>query len=531
LNTFLELVNKFFQRYSVGQRIVLVIVFIGIISSIISLLVWSNRPEYDILFSDLDPTNANQILTELRGMNVNYRLDNNGKTIYVPINEAPELRLKFANSGYVGSNVKGYEIFDDSKIGMTTFMQELNVQRALEGELTKTINQFDEVRNSRVHLVLPKNKLFEKEQKGTASVVLYLVPGKRLEESQIHGIAALVSNSVKGIKQNDVVIVDSEGNLLSSGEDSENALGPVGNQWDLRSREEKKLQQKVEDIVGSIVGPNNAVVKVSVDLNFERLERTREIPDMDNIAVVSEESHSETITGSDTVNNTQNQRQNKNIITNYEIGKTREHYIGNTGTIDKISVAVLVNGKYTDSGNGKDGSKTYIPRTSKELNQIAALVKSSIGYDENRGDVVEVQNIELSGNQFAEDKEYFEKAERREFIQNLITKGLIVLGAVLAIYFLQRLLKSLGNNVPLVLAGQTPVAVTGGSNTNRAVLDIPEEEDIPEDLYIKKLSPEAKAKLKAKDKMTTDVVNYVKESPEDAAKLIRSWITNIHTNQ
>ena len=529
MNTFLELINRFFQRYTIGQRILIIIVFVGIISSVISLVIWSNRPEYDILFSDLDPANANQILTELRGMNVRYRLDNNGKTIYVPINEAPELRLQFANSGYASSTIKGYEIFDDSKIGMTTFMQQLNIRRALEGELTKTINQFDGVRNSRVHLVLPESRLFEDEQKGTASVVLYLDPGKQLEENQVQGIAALVSNSVKGIQSDDVVIVDANGDLLSRAEDHENTLGPVGNQWDLRNREELKLQKKVEDIVETIVGPNNAVVKVSIDMNFEKIERTREIPDLENIAVVSEESHSETISDNDTTNNHRNQQQNKNIITNYEIGQTREHYVGDTGTIDKISVAVLVNGRYTDTGNG-NGSKTYVPRTSKELNQIAALVKSSIGYDDTRGDVVEVQNIELSNNQFADDKEYFERAERREFIQNLITKALIALGAALAIFILQRLLKSLGSNMTLITAAPSPAMVSGGRSQNRnPALEAPEEEDIPEDFYIKKLSPEAKAKLKAKDKMTTEVIDYAKDAPEDAAKLIRSWMTTINT--
>jgi len=523
LNSIFSFLGRLFQRYSVSQRIIMVIIFVGISSSVISLVIWANRPEYDLLFSDLDPAAAGEIISELRNLKVPYRLENRGRTIYVPTDQVSEMRLQLAQKGYGEESIKGYEIFDDSKIGMTTFMQELNNRRALEGELTKTINQFPEVRNSRVHLVLPENKLFETEQKGSASVVVHLQPGKRLSQKQVDGIASLVSNSVKGIEPSGVVIVDSEGNLISNNQAEDEVLGTAGNQWDLRHREEQKLQNKVSDIVESIVGPQNAVVQVAVDMNFEKIERTLEIPDPNTVVVVSEESHIETSTNRDTINNSNQNRKQENTITNYEIGQTREHYIGNSGTIKKISIAVLLNGKYIKSTDSQGQEiKKYVPRSSKEINQIAALVKSAIGFDESRGDIVEVQNIELNSSAFEEDTQYFVKNEKQQFIQNLINKGIIGLAILIAFIVVRSLFKNVSKNVQLVPLPVTQRAISAGTNTPQ---QLGPEEELSEDMYIKKLSPEAKAKIKAKDKMTTEVVDYVKGSPEDAAKLIRSWLT------
>jgi flagellar M-ring protein FliF len=524
VNSFLSSLGQLFQRYTVSQRIIIIIVMLGILSSVISLVMWANRPEYDILFSDIEPATAGEIISELRAAKVPYKLEDRGRTIYIPVEQVSEMRLQLAEKGYGTETVKGYEIFDDSKVGMTTFMQELNARRALEGELTKTINQFPEVRNSRVHLVLPENKLFESDQRGSASVVVHLVSGKRLDMNQVDGIAALVSNSVKGIEPEDVSIVDSDGKLISVSKSDDQVMGMAGSQWELRSREEQKLQSKVTDIVESIVGKENAVVKVAIEMNFEKIERTSEIPDPNTVVVVSEETHTETVNDRDTANTTGENRKQENTITNYEIGQLREHYINNSGFIEKISVAVLLNGKYvkTTDNQGNELQK-YVPRSSKEINQISALIRSAVGYDEERGDVVEVQNIELSALSFAEDSEYFVKAERQNFMQNLIRNGLIGIGILVCFLVVRSMFKSAGKRMQLA-----PIPMQSRA-LNAKSAPVPEsveqEVDLPEEMYVKKLSPEAKAKLKAKDKMTSEVVDYVKGSPEDAAKLIRSWLT------
>jgi len=531
LNRLFSLLAKMLERYTFTQRLIIIIIFIGIISSIISLVIWAGRPEYQILFSNLPPANASQVVTELQSKKIPYKLENSGQTILVPANKVAELRLHFAELGYGAESVKGYEIIDDSKIGMTTFMQELNMKRALEGELMKTINQFSEIRNCRVHLVLPENRLFEQNQQGSASVVVYLEPGKTLSDRQVRGIASLVSNSIKGVKPENVVVVDSDGNLLSSNLQEEEALGSAGTQWDLKTREESRLQQKVRDIVENVVGPNNAVVKVALEMNFEQVERTTEIPVLDNVVVLSEEVHTEHSNDADSTTGARTNRKRENAITNYDVGHLREHYIGNTGTIKRLSVAVLVNGYY-NSRKTPDGKEElqYQPRSNKELDQIASLVKSAVGFDEKRGDQVEVQNIQLSTSNYTSDRQYFEQAEKQQFWGDLINRGLIGLGLLAAFLILRSLYRSMGKVLPTAIPLPVKIAGTLESTTPAGELTYTgdSQAEIPEDMYMTKLSPEAKAKLKAKDRMTTEVMNYAKENPEDAAKLIRSWLTQPH---
>lgn len=525
MNGIIAFFSRVLARYTLMQRVMIIIIFLGIISSIISLVIWAGRPEYQVLFSNLPANNASQVVAELQSKKVPYKLENGGQTILVPAAKVAELRLSFAEFGYGVESVKGYELIDDSKIGMTTFMQELNMKRALEGELMKTINQFSEVRNCRVHLVLPENRLFEAQQSGSASVVVHLEPGRTLNERQVKGIASLVSNSVKGIKPESVVIVDSEGNLLSSSLQENQELGAAGTQWDLKTREENRLQQKVREIVESIVGPNNAVVKVSLDMNFEQLERTLDVPDPDNVVVLSEEIHTESSNDADTSAGNRANRQRQNTITNYEVGRRVERYVGNTGTIKRLSVAVLVNGYYHEQTT-TEGKKEYqyTPRSARELDQIAALVKSAVGFDEQRGDNVEVQNIQLSSHNYADDKQYFEKVEQQQFRQNLINRGLIGLSLLAAFLVIRSLFKSMGKMVQVSsvdMPGRSAIIAAEGATPLAAV----PEKEIPEDFYMTKLSPEAKAKLKAKDRMTTEVVTYAQQNPEDAAKLIRAWLT------
>lgn len=541
------LLGKIFAKYTAAQRLVLGVVFIGILSVTISLVLWANRPEFSVLYTDLDATNASRILGDLQGMKIRYEIRDNGKTILVPKENMAELRLRFAESGYVGPSISGYELFDDQSLGMTTFMQQLNMRRALEGELTKTINQFPGVKNSRVHLVLPEERLFESDGNASASVVLDLVVGRYVDDDQVKGIASLVANSVEGLESNNVVIVDTEGNLLTDGQGEESMLGSTGTQWELRQAVERKLEAKVRDLVEGIVGPRNAVVEVAVEMNFEKIERTLEQYDPENVVVVSEERHTESSTNRDTTQNVNTSHENEDVITNYELNKTVEHYVANTGTVQRQTIAVLVNGTYTETEDA-DGNLTrsYTPRSKKELNQIAALVRSAVGHDNERGDLVEVQNVEFDRSSMQDDLDYFAAAEAKELQASLINKGLLVAAILAAFFIIRGLMKSLSSTIelPVLTLGEggaefVPRAMVGGGGAQAPGLApgpegqpapqviAPEPEvEISEDAYIAKLSPEARAKLKAKDRMTEEVVNYSKEAPEDTAKLLRTWMAN-----
>lgn len=583
MENFFNQISSMFNRYTLAQRSVIVTLFIGMISAIIALVVWANRPEYELLFTDIDPSTASKMVGDLKSQKVKYRLENGGKTILIPTESVSEWRLKFTEQGYIGDMITGYEIFDNSEIGMTTFKQKLNMRRALEGELTRTINQFPGVINSRVHLALPEEKLFEKEKDGKASVVLYVPPGVILDVEQVKGISALVANSVDGINPDGVVVVDSEGILLSDSKGEQAVMGSTGNQWDLKNSVESRLQMKVQDILDGVLGYQNSIAKVSVNLNFEKIERTTEAFDPDKVVILSEERQTESSFGQDSA-----KYDKENVLTNYELNKTVEHYVSPTGDISRITVAVLVNGTYINEEDEEGNKqKVYQARSDVELNQIADLVKSSVGFMEERGDVIEVENIRFDRSAFDEDMEYFEKAETRAMWASVINKGLLLVSVLVALFVMRTLFKKTEEEpATLSLLGETEPALEGlpegegelekleagegekeelseeeklseeEEKEQKEKVDMLEEyfeknkikptdalrgwfskylkdstgeeieeDEIDEDIFIKKLSPEARARLKAKDKMTSAVIDFAKETPNNASKLIHSWIT------
>jgi len=527
--------QEFLSHYSLKQKMIIAGVLIAFFSAVVAMLMWANRTEYELLYSNLEPSSASSVVADLRSNKVPYRLENGGTTIYAPADRISELRLRYIQSGYIKDSVNGYELFEKNNMGMTTFMQHLNFKRALEGELMRTINQFSEITKSRVHLVIPEERLFEGQKEGSASVVIDLRPGAHLSASQVKGIASLVANSVDGINTKDVVIMDNDGNVLADGEETDQLMGAVSNQYELRHKLEQEMQKKVRDLVSGVVGHNNTVVKVSAELNFDRLERTHEEVDPDNAAVVSENKYVESSKNASDTSNYSIQK----TTANYEFGRTKETYVSNTGNIKRLTVAVLVNGDYKEE-KGPDGetSYKYVPRSEEELNQIAALVKSAIGYNEDRGDVVEVQNMQLSNRPEVKDAGPFSGDIPFDFWEKIISYILLAIGLIVAMFLLKGMLKTSvsqlalpgGGSVAGTLAGRPAENAalpqgSGGAGTAEALAE-PEEESISEDLYMKKLSPEARARLKANDKMTREVVKFAEESPDNATKLLRSWIAD-----
>ena len=529
---------QIFQQYSLKQKMVISTVLLSFISALIVLILWANRTEYDLLFANLSSEAASSIVSDLRESQIPYRIEDGGKSIYVPKESVAELRLKYAQAGYLKDSITGYELFENNKMGMTTFMQRLNMKRALEGELMRTINQFDEVQSSRVHLVIPEDRLFEENKKGSASVVLNLKPGASLNNMQLRGIASLVANSVEGIEPENVVVMDSRGDVLLEGKKEDNLLTNVSGQYQMQQALEKALQEKVKSIVAGVVGPENAVVKVTAELDFDQIERTREEYDPESKVLLSQEEYIES--SNDQVDSLNNYTVRK-VTSNYELSKTIERYVSNSGNIKRLAVAVLVNGKYEkqtdENGNVQ---MVYQPRSEEELNQIAALVKSAVGFNEDRGDVVEVQNMQLVNHQPEVEEPKLIDQIGFDFWQQLITYALIALGLLLAFVLLRNLLKTSINNLIIPGPDGTP-ALTNGQNDEKQQLSAPENAQkeslavtgqvageeplaLPEDMFMKKLSPEARAKLMANDKMTSEVYKFVSEKPEDAAKLVRTWL-------
>lgn len=521
MNEVVAQLTQFFLQYSLKQRAIIVAIMVGFLSIVIALLMWANKTEYELLFSNLAPQDASEIVTGLSNDKIKYRLENSGTTIYVQQDKMNELRIRFHSLG-AGSNApQGFDdIFDPDKqnIGETTNMQRVKIIRAKEGELMKTLNSMVWIKASRVHLNIPERRLFEDDRRGSASVFLIL-SRPSVQESQIKSVPALIAGSIDGIQPEDVRVMDSRGNLLYNGE-KENSLGLSGTQWELTNSISKELRLKVRNIVESSVGYGNSNVQVALELNFDQIQQTIEDIDPDDVTVLSEEiineSNQDNIDSSTAVV--------ENSITNYEFSKTVKNIVHGTGNIKRLSVAVAVNGKYeTIIGPDDEETQQYIPRTSQELKDLTTLVKSAIGFNKERGDVVSVINM-----RFADPIVYEEN-----IMDNISDFGMwkeifmyLLIGFGLFMGF--NLIKGLMNTeatskilIPFEL--QNKNLASGALIASAKIEKVPEEE-IDEDIFIAKLSPEARARMKANDKMTQDVIKFAETNPEQVTGLMRSWL-------
>ncbi|MEE9162307.1 MAG: flagellar basal-body MS-ring/collar protein FliF, partial [Candidatus Neomarinimicrobiota bacterium] len=467
---------------------------------------------------------ANDIVNTLRDDGVPYRLAAGGTTIYVPGEEVSEYRLTFAAEGVATGSVTGFELFDEQRMGMTTFMQRVNFQRALEGELVRTINQMDEVRMSRVHLVIPEQRFFEESEAATASVVLHLEPGAFLPARRINGIAALVGNSVPGLDAEHVSIVDASGKLLTDVIRGEGEVTAGGRNWDIRRSVEEGLEQKAQELLDDVLGAGRSKVKVSAELNFEQRERTEEFYGTEDAAVLSEERNVEQHVGMDT-----SSRSIEQTVTNYELDKTLEHYIASTGDIRRLTVAVLID--HRSSPNGDDDEVTYSPRTEEELASIEALVADALGVDAGRGDQVTVENLEFDHVSELAELASIRAAQRGDRFPNFATTGAIAVALGITLFLLLRMLRS--TTAAFAQAVELPArrvgVMVGGPDEVEAIegaagaLEARGEVEVVADEFLMKLTPEARAQMEAQDRITQEVTKFVEENPEGAAQLLRIW--------
>lgn len=423
------------KNISVGKRITILILAVGSISGFIFLMSWAGQPEFHPLFTNLDSQDAGIILDRLKDQKIPYRISSNGSTILIPAEHIYETRMDLASEGLPQGGDIGFELFDNTKFGLSEFAQNVNYQRALQGELARTINGFPEVDSSRVHIVMPEKSLFlNEDHSASASVVLKLRNGKWLTQDQVQGIVHLVSSSVSRLAPDKVTVVDNNGRLLAGFKD-ESGLGTLSSdQLDYQAKVERKLESRVLTMLEKALGANRAIVRVSCALDFKRHELTEERFFPDNQVVRSEQLFNETTKGTDTTpqgipgiqsnlpennppqtntvndENTTFAKQDRTV--NYEIGKLTSHTLEPVGAMERISVAVLVDGTYQSAPN-KEGKLnwTYTPRSPEEMIKIENLVKSAVNFDGDRGDKVEVANIAFETTQIVEETKGFSVEE------------------------------------------------------------------------------------------------------------------------
>src|SRR5256714_1783689 len=365
-------------------------------------------PQMTTLFTDLSVEDSSGIIKDLERQGIPYELRSEGSVIMVPKDKVTRLRMKLAEGGLPKGGGVGYEIFGKSgALGTTSFVQNINHLRALEGELARTIRAIDRIQAARVHLVLPERPLFSRETPEPSASIVVRVRGT-LEPQQIRAIRHVVASAVSGLKPQRVSIVDEAGQLLADGAagDVDQAVGD-----ERRAGFEKRMRKQVEDIVSSVVGSGRASVQLSADFDYNNITQTSDKFDPEGRVLRSSQTREESSATTDnngqvTVNNelpgnknqdnaatARDQSKKTEETNNYEISRTTKTEVTEAGRVNRISVAVLVDGSYAKN---EKGEMVYKERGKEELDRIAALVRSAIGFDQKRGDQVEVVNLKFA---------------------------------------------------------------------------------------------------------------------------------------
>ncbi len=454
----------------------------------------SDSSKWAILFRNVDPTEGNTIVTGLKNAKVPYKLENEGKDIYVPRDKVYEQRMSFAAQGVPRSGGIGYEIFDKTNLGVTDFVQNINYRRALEGEISRTIGSLSEVENARVHLNLPKATLFsEKEMAPTASVVLKLKPAAELDRRTVKGIAQLVASSVEGLKAPAVTILDQNGKVLNRGGDNPGAEISEANN-EVRTQVEGYLRQKVEEMLDGVVGPGAHRVQVEVEMDFEQVDKTIESYNPEKKVVRSEQTEEETKTNSPADGNVSRETR----TANYEIDKTVMKVLSSPGSVrKKVSVSVAVDGRLEKAAKGD--SVVWKARTPEEMSQLTELVKSAVGAGSGT-DNVYVTNVRFDNPAVAAQMEELSQKKVLPW-QDYARYGVALLALIAGFLFLRGLLK-------LATEAANPPAPQYAD----IHLEFPEEE-----------KPSAPVKV---NDMLAKVEAATRQDPASFARLVRAWLSD-----
>ena len=404
----------FMKSLGAARMAAMAAVTLALIGFFSFLMVQMTTPQMVPLFTDLSVDDRASIIKDLERQAVPYQTKSDGAIIMVPKDKVARLRMKLAESGLPKGGGVGYEIFDKTdSLGATTFVQNINHLRALEGELARTIRSIDRVQAARVHLVLPERPLFSRDKVDASASIVLKVRGA-LEPQQVRAVRHLVASAVNGLKPERVSVIDETGKLLADGATPDNPLNGASSD-ERKLAYENRLRSEVETIVSSVVGPGHARVQINADFDVNRITQTSDKFDPDGRVLRSSQTREEQSATSDNKDGSVSvgtelpggnrpqqpadsgsrgdQSRKTEEIVNYEISRTTKTEVIEAGRVNRISAAVLVDGVYSKNDKGE---VAYQPRPKEELDRIAALVRSAIGFDAKRGDQVEVVNLRFA---------------------------------------------------------------------------------------------------------------------------------------
>lgn len=500
--------GEIWEKLSPSRRLILMIGIALLIGSLVLVVSTLRVGEYATLFSDLDPTDAGEIISALKEDQIPYRLSANGRSILVPENLVYETRIKLASAGMPRGGVVGFELFKNNSLGTTDFERRIQYNMALQGELTRTIREMREVADARVHIVQPERSLFVAEERpATASVLLRLRPFAKLTPGQVRGIAHLVASSVDGLDPENVTILDTDGNILSQNLNI-GATMPINSelitaQLALTEAVEQKLAESVRSMLERVFGFGKAVVRVNADLNFEYRELSAETfkPILDESGLIrSEQTYLETYTGGGSqpigipgitsniptyetpAESATSSYTKQDITRNYELNKVNERTIVPPGSINRLTVAVWLDGALPP----------------EQLARVRSAVESAVGFSASRGDQITIESLTFERPVFEE----YEVVSAPSFWEQYwpIVAALLVVGGV-AVFLTLRKRKA---------EQQT-------AETDLSTLLEQAKAKVEEDL----LAVEDSTSRRLEDQLR----DFASRKPQEAAKLIRTWLT------
>ncbi|QKJ87575.1 Flagellar M-ring protein [Paramixta manurensis] len=552
-------------RLRANPRIPLIVAAAAAVAIIIALVLWARAPDYRVLYNNLSDEDGGDIVTQLTQMNIPFRFAENGGALMVPADKVQELRLRLAQQGLPKGGAVGFELLDKEKFGISQFSEQVNYQRALEGELARTIETLGPVKSARVHLAMPKPTLFVREQKSpSASVALNLQPGRALDEGQISAVVHMVSSSVAGLPPGNVTVVDQAGHLLTHSDAAGRDLNDA--QLKYTNEVEARYQQRIEAILAPIVGMGNVHAQVTAQVDFDASEQTDEQykpnANPDNAAIRSRQtSSSEQIGGQypggvpgalsnqpapansapiETPNNANNTGANANNAnaanraannsvntstgrstvpsntrrddtTNYELDRTIRHTKMNVGNVKRLSVAVVVNYRQDDKGKATALNE-------QQIKQIEDLTREAMGYSTDRGDSVNVVNSPFTPDDMSGDTLPF--WQQPSFFDVLMSAGRWLIVALVAWVLYRKLVR------PQLLRKQQQEQAAAEETVLRA-----QQREEEEAFSVKLTKDELELQRKSKHRMSAEMLSQrirdiSENDPRVVALVIRQWMSN-----
>lgn len=553
-------------RLRANPRIPLVVAAAAVIAIVIAMVLWAKAPSYSVLYNNLSNEDGGEIVTQLTQMNIPYRFAENGGALMVPDEKVHELRLRLAQQGLPKGGSVGFELLDKEKFGISQFSEQVNYQRALEGELARTIESLGPVKTARVHLAMPKPTLFVREQKApSASVTLTLQPGRALDEGQIQAIAHMVSSSVAGLPPGNVTVVDQTGRLLTRSDSVGRDLNDA--QLKYASDVETRYQQRIEAILNPILGQGNVHAQVTAQINFDTSEQTDEKyqpnanpsatairsrqtstsdqsgspypggvpgalsnqPAPANTAPVNapaangqnangQNANGQNANGQNNAGQTTstaaasstptNSRRDDTV--NYELDRTIRHTKLNVGDVQRLSVAVVVNYREDDKGKA-------VALNEQQLKQIEDLTREVMGYSQTRGDSVNVVNSQFNTTEpTTGDLPFW---QQQAFFDQLMNAGKWLLVALVAFILYRKLVR------PHLVRKQAAEKAAAEAAAARAA------EPAEEEAYSVQLSKdELDQERKSNNRMSAEVMSQrirdmSENDPRVVALVIREWMS------